>query len=82
LLGRSEHYEHENAMAAGHYLLAGHFFDRHEEYHKFMDLLQQPSRFNRFKSYVIDRDHFQTSSCGVNPSDVFPPVTATADSAD
>jgi flavin-dependent dehydrogenase len=72
LLGNSEHQQHENAMAAGHFLLAGDFFDRHEQYHEFMDLLEQPSLFNNYKYNVIDRDHFQASSCGVSPSDVFP----------
>jgi flavin-dependent dehydrogenase len=72
LLGNSEHRQHENAMAAGHFLLAGDFFDRHEQYHEFMDLLEQPSLFNSYKYNVIDRDRFQASSCGVSPSDVFP----------
>jgi flavin-dependent dehydrogenase len=82
LLGSSEHYQHENAMAAGHFLLAGDFFDRHEQYHEFMDLLQQPSLFETFKFNVIDRDHFQASSCGVAPSDVFPAPAKMADAAD
>jgi flavin-dependent dehydrogenase len=77
LLGSSEHVQHENAMAAGHFLLAGDFFDRHEQYHEFMDLLQQPSLFNTFKHNVIDRDHFQASSCGVEAADVFPSLSQT-----
>jgi hypothetical protein len=82
LLGSSEHYQHENAMAAGHFLLAGDFFDRHEQYHEFMDLLQQPSLFETFKFNVIDRDHFQASSCGVDSSDVFPAPAKMAGAAD
>jgi flavin-dependent dehydrogenase len=78
LLGNSEHVEHENAMAAGHFLLAGDFFDRHEQYHEFMDLLEQPSLFNSFKHNVINREQFQASSCGVSPEDVFPSLAKKA----
>jgi flavin-dependent dehydrogenase len=76
LLGHSEHVKHENAMAAGHFLLAGDFFDRHEQYHEFMDLLEQPSLFNNFKHNVISREQFQASSCGVSPEDVFPSLAS------
>lgn len=82
VLASSEHHEHENAMAAGHFLLAGDFFDRHEQYHKFMDLLQDPTRFQRFKVQVIDRDDFQTASCGVDPATLFPSLARMADATD
>jgi flavin-dependent dehydrogenase len=75
MLSNSEHVQHENSMAAGHYLLAGDFFDRHEEYHEFMDLLQNPNLFDIYKHMVIDRETFQDSSCGMKKIDVFPTLS-------
>jgi len=65
------HQKHENAMALGHYLLAGDFFERHEQYSKFIDLLQDPKLFRRYKNYVIDREEFQTNSCGMSRLQIF-----------
>jgi flavin-dependent dehydrogenase len=67
-----EHKSHESAMAAGHFMLAGDFFERHEEYSKFIDLLEDPSLFKGYRNYVVDRRNFQTSSCGMAPVQVFP----------
>ena len=67
-----EHKSHESAMAAGHFMLAGDFFDRHAEYTKFIELLEDPSLFQGYRNYVIARDDFQTSSCGTTPVQVFP----------
>jgi hypothetical protein len=67
----SEHLSHENAMATGHFLLAGDFFERHEEYSKFIDLLQSPSLFKRFRSNVIGRKNFQADLCGTSLEDAF-----------
>jgi hypothetical protein len=71
----SDHKSHESAMAAGHYMLAGDFFERHEEYGKFIDLLEDPSLFKGYKNLVIDRNDFQTSSCSATPDLVFPSLS-------
>jgi hypothetical protein len=70
-----DHKSHESAMAAGHYMLAGDFFERHEEYGKFIDLLEDPSLFKGYKNYVIDRNDFQTSSCSATSPQVFPSLS-------
>lgn len=70
-----EHKSHESAMAAGHYMLAGDFFERHEKYSKFIDLLEDPSLFKGYNNYVIERKDFQSSSCGINPVQVFPSLS-------
>jgi flavin-dependent dehydrogenase len=57
------HKAHESAMAAGHYMLAGDFFENHERYHKFFNLLENPQEFERYRKFVIDRDDFQELSC-------------------
>jgi flavin-dependent dehydrogenase len=75
ILSKGEHVNHENAMAAGHYLLAGDFFDRHEVYHEFMDLLQSPAVFDIYKHMVIDRDNFRDGSCGMKSVDVYPSMS-------
>ncbi len=65
------HEQHENALAIGHYLLAGDFFQRHEEYSKFIDLLQNPKLLKKYKAFVIDRPDFQSASCGISRVKVF-----------
>jgi flavin-dependent dehydrogenase len=60
----------EAAMAAGHYMLAGDFFENHEKYNKWFEVLENPSQFKRYKSYVIDRPAFQTP-CNTKWEDVF-----------
>lgn len=65
------HEKHENALAIGHYLLAGDFFERHEEYSNFLDLLQDPKLCRRYKRYVIDREEFQTATCGLKRVQIF-----------
>ncbi|PCG84227.1 hypothetical protein CIB93_20650 [Streptomyces sp. WZ.A104] len=57
------HKAHESAMAAGHYMLAGDFFENHARYSKFFDLLENPGNFEHYRKYVIERDSFQELSC-------------------
>lgn len=66
---------HEVAMAAGHYMLAGDFFENHEKYHKFLDLMENPRWFEGYKNLVIEREEYQTESCGVARSLIFPVLT-------
>ncbi len=65
------HEQHENALAAGHYLLAGDFFDRHEEYIELIDLLQSPKLFDKYKQNIIDRSDFQSATCGMSRLEIF-----------
>jgi len=65
------HQQHTNALAVGHYLLAGDFFNRYEQYSRFIDLLQDEKLYRRYKRSVIDRDEFVTSSCGTSRMEVF-----------
>lgn len=57
------HKAHESAMAAGHYMLAGDFFENHERYNKFFGLLENPRSFERYAHYVIEREQFNHLSC-------------------
>ena len=47
------------------------FFQRHEEYSKFIDLLQNPKLLKNYKAFVIDRPDFQSASCGISRVKVF-----------
>lgn len=65
------HERHKNALASMHYLLAGDFFNRHEEYSKVVDLLADPGLFAKYKSLVIDRSAHNASTCGMDRAQVF-----------
>jgi flavin-dependent dehydrogenase len=64
------HKRHETAMAAGHYMLAGDFFESHEKYHRYFDMLEHPEQFRRYAKVVIDRPDFQTQ-CNTKWEDAF-----------
>ena len=61
----------ENAMAVGHYLLAGDFFERHDDYGRFLELLEDPKWLRRYRKFVIERPEFQASTCQVDRTQVF-----------
>lgn len=65
------HEQHKNALASMHYLLAGDFFNRHEEYSKVIDMLSDPKLFKKYKSLVMDRADYTSSTCGMDRSQVF-----------
>ena len=65
------HQQQEDAMSVGHYLLAGDFFERYEEYGKVIDALQSPSIFRKYKKIVSSRPDFQATSCHETPDVVF-----------
>jgi hypothetical protein len=73
----AEHKGHEDAMAAGHYILAGDFFENHKKYHEFLDLLEDPRLFDGYRNLVINREAFNTTSCNVDRSLIFPALHAT-----
>lgn len=72
---------HADAMAAGHYMLAGDFFEEQEKYNAMFDLLEQPNSFARYRKLVIERDEFQDTSCRTNPEEIFPKSTSRAEVA-
>lgn len=64
--------QHQTAMALAHYLLAGDFFEKHEKYNDFIDLLQNPEMVEKYKTLVLDQRDLQgTSSCGAKQFEVF-----------
>ncbi len=65
------HKQHETALAVGHYLLAGDFFSNHQKYYEFLDLLEDPGLLRKYKTLVIDREEFQSSSCGLSRVEIF-----------
>jgi len=64
------HKRAETAMAAGHHMLAGDFFENHQKYNKLFEVLEQPTLFRKFKDTVIDRPAFKTP-CNSKWEDVF-----------
>jgi flavin-dependent dehydrogenase len=77
------HRRHESAMAAGHYMLSGDFFENHDRYNQFFEMLEEPKKFERYKKIVMDQTKLQTSSgCNSKWEEVFGDLlhsTATAD---
>jgi hypothetical protein len=70
-----EHREHEDAMAAGHYILSGDFFENHKKYHEFLDILSVPRYFENYRHNVIYRPVLNQDSCELKPEElasVFP----------
>jgi flavin-dependent dehydrogenase len=67
------HPDHENAMAVGHFLLAGDFFEHHERYSRFLDLLADPQLLRLYRSAVIERSEYRAPSCDALPIDIFTP---------
>jgi flavin-dependent dehydrogenase len=65
------HKDHENAMAAGHYMLSGDFFENYQKFEGFFQILEDPKQFRRYKKLVIDRDDFVQPSCHSRWEEVF-----------
>lgn len=72
-----KHKEHEDAMAAGHYILAGDFFENHQKHHQFLDVIENAQLFEHYREFVINREDFQEEgSCGMTPKDIFPELAS------
>ena len=69
------HKRHETAMAAGHYMLAGDFFENHEKYSRMFEALEDPKLFRSYEKVVIHRPDFQTG-CQTKWEDVFGEMTS------
>jgi flavin-dependent dehydrogenase len=67
------HRAHESAMATGHFMLAGDFFENHQRYSEFFTLLEDPKMFQRYQRLVIDRSAFAATSCQVSTEQAFHP---------
>jgi flavin-dependent dehydrogenase len=65
------HKAHESAMAAGHYMLSGDFFENYEKFQGFFEILEDPKQFKRYKRLIIDRDEFNQPTCHSSWDDVF-----------
>lgn len=68
--------EHEDAMAAGHYFLAGDFFENNAKYKSFFDLLADPRYFEMYRHKVIKKYHTDEDTCHLEPgTTIFPEET-------
>jgi hypothetical protein len=67
--------QHQDAMATGHFLLAGDFFDRYDHYADVLDSLQKPHLYKRYKKSVINRPSHQAASCNKPEELVFPALS-------
>jgi hypothetical protein len=65
------HKAHESALAAGHYMLSGDFFENYEKYDKFFELLEDPKNFHRYRHLVIERADFNREDCGTRFEEIF-----------
>jgi flavin-dependent dehydrogenase len=65
------HKDHESAMAAGHYMLSGDFFENYRKFDSFFEILEDPTHFRRYKKLVIDRDAFVQPSCETRWEEIF-----------
>ncbi len=65
------HKDHESAMAAGHYMLSGDFFENYDKFDGFFKILESPEHFRRYKKLVIDREDFVKPSCSSQWEEVF-----------
>jgi flavin-dependent dehydrogenase len=66
------HRRHESAMAVGHFMLSGDFFENHERYNSFFEMLEEPKKFERYKKIVLDQPKLQTETgCQTKWEDVF-----------
>jgi flavin-dependent dehydrogenase len=52
------HKDHESAMAAGHYMLSGDFFENYNKFNGFFEILEDRTQFLHYKALVIDRKEF------------------------
>jgi flavin-dependent dehydrogenase len=65
------HKDHESAMAAGHYMLSGDFFENYEKFNSFFRILEDQTQFRRYKKLVMDREEFVQPSCQSRWEEVF-----------
>jgi len=74
----TDHEDHRNAMAAGHYILAGDFFENHEKYRLFLKTLSNSRKFEMYRNLVIDPRSSKKEGCKLSPAQkdsIFPGAT-------
>jgi flavin-dependent dehydrogenase len=70
----ARHQGHEDAMAAGHYFLAGDFFENNTKYRSFLNLLGNPRYFDIYRENVIKKYHAEPDNCNLEDTwQIFPP---------
>jgi flavin-dependent dehydrogenase len=57
------HKRAESAMAVGHFMLSGDFFENYSKYDEFFQLLENPYNFKNYKALVLDRKGAGDTSC-------------------
>lgn len=57
------HRAHQSAMAAGHFMLAGGFFEDNARLNKVFDLLEDPKSFHTYAQMVVERPDLNDVSC-------------------
>lgn len=62
---------YESAFSLVHYLLAGDFFNRYEEYSGFLDMLRNPKQFARWKNLVVHRPNIHEKTCASDWHTIF-----------
>jgi flavin-dependent dehydrogenase len=65
------HRRHESALAAGHFMLSGNFFENYEKFHDFFSLLENPKTFRIYKHLVLDRPELNEQECSDKWNEVF-----------
>lgn len=77
------HKRHETAMAAGHYMLAGDFFESHAKYDKFFETLENEQSFKYYYKVVIGKyEPAAQESCGGEREVVFRPFLNSVSASD
>jgi flavin-dependent dehydrogenase len=64
----------ENALSVGHFLLAGDFFEHHDRYYRFLDLLSDPQLLGLYRRAVIERPEFSAPTCDASWYEIFASV--------
>ncbi len=61
----------ERAFKMQHFLLAGDFFTNYERYLGFLELLENPRRYEQYDQLVMNRTIGEETSCGFDPKEIF-----------
>lgn len=67
----SKYKNYETAFSLIHFLLAGDFFTRYEEYNTFLDMLSNPKQFARWKNLIQPRVNLNEETCGTTYDFIF-----------
>jgi flavin-dependent dehydrogenase len=68
----ANHAQHKDAMAAGHFILSGDFFEDHNRYNRFFELLKNPRYFDIYMNKLLDPSMLGTEACEPAAEAVFP----------